>query len=113
MRNMAFSMTTPQMYAEIKDLTHRIGWWNLKPGDVLMAVEKGMGLKKGERVVRIYPIEIISTRPEPIGDISQQDVVWEGFPDKSVEWFIDFFCRGHKCTPDTITNRIKFRKARA
>lgn len=66
MRNMSFSITTKQMYAGTKDVTRRLGWWNLKVGDVVMAVEKGMGLKKGEKVKRIYPIEIVSVSREPL-----------------------------------------------
>lgn len=66
MRNMSFMLTTPQMYSGTKKVTRRIGWWNLKPGDVVMAVEKGMGLKKGEKVVQIYQIMIVETRPETL-----------------------------------------------
>lgn len=50
MRNISFALTTPQFKSRSKDVTRRIGWWFLKPGDVVMGVEKGMGLKKGEKV---------------------------------------------------------------
>ncbi len=55
MRNMSFMLTTQQMQDRTKDVTRRVGWWFLKPGDVIMAVEKGMGLKKGEKIKRMYP----------------------------------------------------------
>lgn len=111
MKNMAFSITTKQMYEETKTVTRRIGWWDLEPGDVLMAVEKGMGLKKGEHVKPIYPIDILDTRPEPLRFITPEDVVREGFPEMSVKEFIQMFCKSHKgCTPWTYVNRIEFRK---
>ena len=47
-RNMSFALTTKQIEDETKDVTRRNGWWFLKPGDQIWAVEKCMGLKKGE-----------------------------------------------------------------
>lgn len=73
MRNMSFMLTTQQMYDRTKDVTRRIGWWNLKPGDAVMAVEKGMGLKKGEKVKRIYPIRILSVGTEFLHTLIEQD----------------------------------------
>ena len=46
---MSFMLTTNQIIDETKDVTRRNGWENLKPGDRLRAVEKAMGLKKGEK----------------------------------------------------------------
>jgi hypothetical protein len=53
MRNMSFSLTTPQVYAGTKTVTRRLGWRFAKAGQRVCAVEKGMGLKKGEKVKRI------------------------------------------------------------
>ena len=50
MRNMSFTMTTRQIKNRSTTMTRRFGWWFLKPGDRIQAVEKGMGLKKGEKV---------------------------------------------------------------
>lgn len=109
--NMAFSITTRQMYDETKDVTRRLGWWKLKAGDIVIAVEKGMGLKKGEKVKKIYPIEIISAYPEPLNYISAAEVVREGFPELSIRDFITMFMKSHKgCKPDTMVNRIEFRR---
>ena len=44
----SFSLTTPQFRDGTKDVTRRLGWTFLKPGDRLCAVVKAMGLKKGE-----------------------------------------------------------------
>lgn len=60
MRNMSFSLTTPQMRDRTKTLTRRLGWYSLKPGDRVQAVVKGMGLKKGEKVERLCVIEVVS-----------------------------------------------------
>ena len=45
-RNMSFSMTTEAIRDRSKTVTRRLGWSFLQPGDLLWAVEKGMGLKK-------------------------------------------------------------------
>lgn len=117
MRNMSFMLTTPQMYAGTKSVTRRVGWWNLKPGDVVMAVEKGMGLKLGEKIVKIYPILILETNPETLNymlrniEYGKKEVVMEGFPLMSPREFVGMFCASHKgCTPETTVNRIRFRR---
>jgi len=113
MRNMSFMLTTPQMYARTKDVTRRIGWWNLKPGDVVMAVEKGMGLKKGEKVRRIYPIRILSVREEELAtDLTKREIIREGFPDMDIAEFLDMFCTSHKCGYFARVNRIEFEEVK-
>lgn len=110
-RNMSFSMTTPQFIARTKTVTRRRGWWDLKPGDVLCGVEKGMGLKKGEKVNRLGLIEVVSASPEPLCHIydHDDDCAKEGFPDWEPHEFIDFFMKSHKCGCADTVNRIEFR----
>lgn len=112
MRNMSFAMTTQQMRAETKDVTRRFGWRFLKPGDRVMAVEKAMGLKKGEKIIQIYQIEIISTRPEPLNAITQSDVTREGFPNWTPDQFVQFLVDHYKADPMAIINRIEFKRVR-
>jgi hypothetical protein len=107
-RNMSFSITTQQMYEGSKVVTRRLGWDNLKPGNVIYAVEKGMGLKKGEKVKKIGLIEIISVIREPLSRVTYAECVREGFPEMTPDEFIAMFCRANKCTPDTMVNRIAF-----
>ncbi|MBA2881817.1 hypothetical protein HNR65_002148 [Desulfosalsimonas propionicica] len=107
-RNMSFAITTDQVRNQIKTVTRRLGWWFLKPGDVVNAVEKAMGLKKGEKVKRITQIRIVSANPEPLCAIDESDVVKEGFPELTPEEFIEMFCRHNKCTSQTTVNRIEF-----
>lgn len=111
-RNISFSLTTPQFRARTKDVTRRMGWTNLKAGDVLMGCEKCMGRKPGEPLVRLGKIEIVSVRREPLRAIHSEikGCVREGFPRMSGPEFTAFFCASHKgCTPDTIITRIEFK----
>jgi hypothetical protein len=59
-RNISFSMTEPQFLDGSKDVTRRMGWLRIKPGDVLNACRKCMGLKPGEKIVRLGQIVVVS-----------------------------------------------------
>ncbi len=108
-RNMSFALTTEQMRNKTKTVTRRNGWWFLKPGDVVNAVEKAMGLKKGENIKRISKIRIIDTRKIRVSQIDHEDLIREGLPHMSPAEFVGFFCDSHRgCSPDTIINRIEF-----
>ncbi len=50
---------------------------------------------------------IVSVRDELLGDITREDVVLEGFPGRSADWFIAMYCGG-KPDPDRPVNRIEF-----
>jgi len=95
--------------AETKDVTRRLGWWFLKAGDKVQLVEKGMGLKKGEKVKRLRLVEIVSTRREPLNAITQAECVREGFPDMTPAEFVGMFCRHNKCDKYVQVNRIEWR----
>ena len=103
-------MTTAQVRARTKTVTRRFAWWNLKPGTKLWAVEKSQGLKKGEKVVRICQIEVVSIRKELAQDIYyyHDDLELEGFPCMLVENFINLLCRGGH-SPNDEVNRIEFK----
>jgi hypothetical protein len=106
---LSFAATTPQILARTKTVTRRLGWRFIVAGDVVQAIEKGQGLRKGERVRRLAVLEVVSVRREPLRAITAEDVEREGFPGMSAEWFVDFFCRLNGCTPDTEVTRIAFR----
>ncbi len=108
-RNMSFSLTTEQFKNRTKDVTRRLGWEFLKPGDLLWGVKKAMGLKKGEKVERLGLIEVISVRKEPLHDITQEDVIGEGFLGWTPAEFVESFCKENKIPPETVVNRIEFR----
>jgi len=109
MRNMSFSLTTDQMERREKDITRRLGWRFLRPGDVFCAVEKAMGLKRGEKVKRIGLCRVVSVGLQPLGAIDAADVLREGFPGYSPVQFVAMFCRMSRgVTPETEVNRIEF-----
>lgn len=109
MRNMSFMLTTNQVMSRMKTVTRRLGWWFLKPGDIIRAVDKCMGLKKGEHPKKLAIIKIVKVNKEPLNKISQIDLFFEGFYNITQDEFIEMFCKSHKnCTPGTIVNRIEF-----
>ena len=131
MKNMSFALTTKQFIDGSKDVTRRIGWAFLKPGDHFMAVEKCQGLKKGEHVKKLGECEVVSNDavfldsityslyhviPECFGKDPKdwprrcqvKETEREGFPDLTPEQFVEMFCREMHCTPETIVNRIEF-----
>lgn len=119
MRLISFSMTTPQVRARTKTVTRRGGWRFLKAGDRLMAIEKGQGLKKGEKVVRLGVIEVVDVRRERL-DLMTADSTYgfeeckrEGFgSDPRLMWpsnFVEFFAASHGCRISDEITRIEFR----
>ena len=95
-RNISFWHTKEQFTSETKTVTRRLGWKNLKPGDLLMGCEKVQGIKKGE-LKRLGLIRVLDVRQERLCDITDEDVVKEGFPDMTREEFISFFVAHMDC----------------
>ncbi len=108
MRQISFALTTPQFKDRTKTVTRRNGWRFLKPGDLLQAVEKGMGLKKGEHPVKLGIVRVVSVRFEPLNAITQEDVIAEGFPDWTPRQFVEFYAKHNKCAEDHEITRIEF-----
>jgi hypothetical protein len=118
-RNISFAMTTEQVRKRTKTVTRRMGWKNLRQGEVLTAVVKCQGLKKGERVETLATIRVKDARREFL-DRMEADPVYglqecarEGFdfshPMGTPASFIDGFCASHKgCRSDSIVTRIEF-----
>ncbi len=111
MRNMSFSKTKEQIRNRTKTETRRLGWADLKPGEQFCAIEKGQGLKKGERVKRLALLECVSNRSEPLCRITQDAVVREGFPDLDPYRFTVMFCELNHCRPGQAVNVIAFKYA--
>jgi hypothetical protein len=107
-RNMSFQLTTAQIVAGTKTVTRRNGWWFLKPGEVLNAVDRCMGFKKGEHPTKLATIRVVSLRVEPLKLIGQVDCVKEGFPDMEPREFVEMYTKHNKCKPDDLINRIEF-----
>lgn len=95
MRNMSFALTTTQILARTKTVTRRTGWAFLKAGDFIQAVEKGMGLKKGEKAHKLAVLRVVDVRTERLDAITADDVAREGFPGWTPEQFVEMFCASH------------------
>jgi hypothetical protein len=117
-RHMSFSMTTEAVRNRTKTVTRRLGWNDLQPGTLLWAVEKGMGLKKGEHVKKLALIRVVSVEVQALEDMLDNypygqhyqfdEVVKEGFGELTPGEFIEMFCRANHCDSDTLVNRIEF-----
>ena len=119
MRNISFMFTTKQVRARKKTVTRRVGWRNLKPGALLRGVEKGMGLKVGEKVVTLAVIRVLSVRMEKLSRMIDDPAYGfgecerEGFGDHSSlrlpSAFVDYFCASHRgCSKDSEITRVEF-----
>jgi hypothetical protein len=114
MRNMSFSMTTEAVRDRSKTVTRRLGWWRLEPGEVLQAVEKAQGLKRGAHVKPICLIRVVSVSEEPLDAIFDRDpneVEREGFPGLTPAEFVATFIEHNKRDGvwwNTLVNRIEF-----
>ena len=116
-RNMSFSMTTDAIRDRSKTVTRRLGWYFLKPGDLLWACEKCMGLKKGEKVKRLALIRVVSVTGEPLNKIiqhGQEECDREGFPHLTPIGFIHMFIAANDLVRKTysaatqVVKRIEF-----
>lgn len=107
-RRMSFSLTEQQLVDGEKDVTRRLGWLDAREGDTIVALRKGMGLRKGERQVELGTIRIVRVSRERLNTISADEVRREGFPRETPESFVAFFCRANKCDPSAFVTRIEF-----
>jgi hypothetical protein len=103
MRNMSFALTTEQILAQTKDVTRRLGWLHLKPGEIIQPVRKCMGLRPGEKIEKIGPpVRVLLTRREALdlmverNDYGWREVAREGFAGTPPEAFIQMFCETHR-----------------
>lgn len=117
MKNISFSLTTPQFLDKSKDVTRRLGWGDLKPGDRLMACEKCQGIKRGEKIVKLGEIVVVSVRHETLHrmitdkDYGKEEARREGFPHLTGAEFVAMFCKAMNCLRSQIVTRIEFAHA--
>lgn len=98
---MSCSLTTEAVRARTKTVTRRAPhtWRNLRRGDRLTLIEKGMGLAKGEKQVVLAEVEILSNRLSRLGAIDPHEVELEGFGTMDPADFVDMWLRSHGCNP--------------
>ena len=108
-RLMSFSATLDQFRDRTKTVTRRRGWAYLEPGEILEGIEKGMGLKLGEKAKRMGLIRVLSVRREQVSKITPDDLEREGFgPTWTVGDFVKMYCRLNACAPGDLCTRIEF-----
>jgi hypothetical protein len=111
---MSFSMTTEAMRRREKTVTRRLGWWDLRPGTILQAVEKAQGLRKGERVKPICLVRVVRVEVQElykVEDLGHAEMVREGFPDLTPWQFIVMFAKANNLGESAgfaAVNRIEF-----
>ena len=115
MRRMAFSHTANQLLDRSKTVTRRVGWRALKAGDLVQAVEKARGLKKGEPVQVLGTLRIVDVRIEPLSRLvtdaryAEDELPREGFPCWSRDEFVAMFIRMNRLpSADVPITRIEF-----
>lgn len=110
-RRMACSMTVDAVRNRTKTVTRRSidSWQNLKPGDRLTLVEKGMGLKKGEKQVVLAEVEVVDVRVEwLIAGVNRAECWSEGFPFMRSDEFCAMWIRSHRTSGDP--SQVKCRR---
>lgn len=108
MRNMSFAMTVDALLEGRKDVTRRMGWEFLRPGDRICAVEKAMGLRRGEKLNRLAVLRVTDVRRERLVEITSDDVRREGYPGLSANEFIAKFEKAMRCDENDEVTRIEF-----
>ena len=117
MNLISFMLTAEQVRTQTKTVTRRLWWSWLNRGELLQAVVKGQGLRKGERVERLAIIRVKDVRREPLNALTggsytehaaKQECVKEGFPDLSAREFVAMFCEEMGCKPEQQITRIEF-----
>lgn len=106
-RRMSCSLTVDAVRERRKTVTRRHvdTWRNLKPGDRLTLIEKGMGLPKGSRQVVLAEVEVVDVDIEPLWKLTDDEVYGheecerEGFPTMEPAEFCSFWMESHGYRP--------------
>ncbi|WP_425618074.1 hypothetical protein NA78x_001767 [Anatilimnocola sp. NA78] len=103
-------LTKEQIRNRTKTVTRRLGWKNLKPGELFWAVEKAQGLKKGEKVKRITLLRCLRNDSVTLNGktMTKADCRREGFPEMSPREFVAMFTKNMGCKPSDSVQRIVF-----
>jgi len=106
--NVSFALTTPQILARTKTVTRRSGKRQYHAGQLVWAVDRVMGFKKGEHPVKLALLRVVSARWEPLDAITYEECILEGFPDYGPQGFIAMYCRANKVKHDSLVQRVEF-----
>lgn len=94
---MSVSLTLDAVRSQVKTVTRRHvdTWQNLKAGDRLTLIEKGMGLPKGAKQVVVAEVEVVDVRVEPLHLVDEDEVEREGFGAMEPTEFVHFWLDSH------------------
>lgn len=107
-RNMSFRLTERQILDRTKTVTRRLGWKFLKAGDVVHAVDRSMGLGKGQSPRFLARLRIVSVRREELWKCTDEDATREGYPEESGVDFVERFAFHMGIRPGDLVTRIEF-----
>lgn len=85
-RLMSVAFTEDAVRAQTKTVTRRAGWSYLAPGDVIDLCRKVMGRRRGEPLVRVARVRVVSVRREHLHCLLMDpaygaaEMTAEGFP---------------------------------
>ena len=106
---MSFSATIEPMRRKQKTVTRRAErtWRMIGPGSMLLAVEKSMGLKKGEKVSPLGVILVTDVSVLPLGHLDFDEACREGFDGV---WDFEHAWRklNNGYDPEQMVRRIEF-----
>lgn len=108
MRLISCALTQPQIRNRSKTETRRLGWKNVKVGQLLCFVDKCMGFKPGEKPTRISIVIVMNAHRERLCDITPKAVEREGFPEMSPEEFVTMFSENMKCQKIEPVTAIRY-----
>jgi hypothetical protein len=115
-RLMSVAFTEAAVRERRKTVTRRKGWLMLKPGDRLTLCRKVLGRKKGEPLVRVADVEVVSVRREHLHAMTidraygESEVALEGCAPMSPEDFVyHYFEWRQKIPRNTEVTRIEWR----
>jgi len=118
-RLMSVAFTEQAVVERRKTVTRRKGWLFLKPGDRLTLVRKAMGRKKGEPLVRLAEVEVVSAEREYLHRLlgfgvapryPVQEMVREGFPGMDPREFVHrYFVAAQGMRESDRVTRIEWR----
>ena len=83
-------------------------WANAKAGDRILLIEKGQGLKKGQKQVVLAEVELVDVRVESAEkEYGNDEAAREGFPELDADGFVASYCAPRKPDPSRIVTRIE------
>jgi hypothetical protein len=114
---MSVAFTEQAVMERRKTVTRRRGWWEDKngrrlvvPGDRLTLCRKVMGRKKGEPLVRLAEVEVVSVRREPLYLVRYNDELErEGCVHMSWSHFVSNYFTPQGIGVDDDVTRIEWR----